>query len=132
MHLTEAGQNLIQLRDKNMKQITSALVMVAFGCGNMASNETQASIIQSMTIEEIGVASGGLGTSAASLRAGEFLAAGTPADSGFNSIGSRDGRIIMGQTQGMNAFTLGFTFFGTPAFRTRRTLRQLDQSQAET
>ena len=98
-----------------MKQMTSALAGIALGCC-IASNVTHASIIRSMTIEEIGVASGGLGTSAASFKGGEFFAAGTPADSGFNSAGSHDGRIIMGQTQGLNAFTLGFTFFGTPAF----------------
>ena len=98
-----------------MKQIASALAGIALGCC-MASNVTHASIIQSMTIEEIGVASGGLGTSAASLGGGEFFAAGIPADSGFNNVGSLDGRIIMGQTQGINAFTLGFTFGGIPAF----------------
>ena len=38
--------------------------MIAFGCGSLASNLTQASVIQSMTIEEIGIASAGLGTSA--------------------------------------------------------------------
>lgn len=47
-----------------MKQITGAIVMIAFGCGSLASNLTQASVIQSMTIEEIGIASAGLGTSA--------------------------------------------------------------------
>lgn len=98
-----------------MKQITRTLAGLALGCcitGNMA----HASIIQSMTIEEIGGVSGGLGTSAASNAGGEFFAAGVPADSGFVSAGSLDGAIIMGQTQGMNAFTPGFAFFGTPAF----------------
>lgn len=81
----------------------------------LSSTPSHASIIKSMTIEEIGVASGGLGTSALSNAGGEFIAAGASADSGFISAGSLDGAIIMGQSQGMNAFTTGFTFFGTPA-----------------
>ena len=98
-----------------MKQATSMLAGMALGCC-MLNNMAHASIIRSMTIEEIGFVSGGLGTSAVSNAAGEFSAAGASADSGFVSAGSFDGAIIMGQTQGMNAFTPGFTFFGTPAF----------------
>lgn len=97
-----------------MKQITRTLVGIALGCC-MAGNAAHASIIKSMTIEEIGIASGGLGTSALSSVGGEFFAAGASADSGFVSAGSIDGAIMMGQTQGMNAFTLGFTFVGNPA-----------------
>jgi hypothetical protein len=82
----------------------------------LASAQSHASIIQSMTIEEIGVASGGLGTSAVSNVGGEFFAANVSSDSGFSSAGSIDGAIIMGQTQGINAFTPGFTIFGIPAF----------------
>ena len=44
-----------------MKQITRTLVGIALGCC-MAGNAAHASIIKSMTIEEIGIASGGLGT----------------------------------------------------------------------
>jgi hypothetical protein len=95
----------------NVKQITRTLAGIALGC--LVSNGAHASIIQSMTIEEIGVVSGGLGTSAVSNVGGEFFANGTPA--GFGTAGSLDGAIIMGQTQGMNAFTPGFTFFGAPA-----------------
>jgi len=98
-----------------VKQITRALAGIALGCC-MASSMAQASIIQSMTIEEIGIASGGQGTSAVSNVGGEFFASGFPADSGFSSAGSLDGAIIMGQTQGMGAFTPGFTFFEVPAF----------------
>jgi hypothetical protein len=90
------------------------LAGMALGCC-MLNNLAHASIIKSMTIEEIGVFSGGLGTSAVSNAGGAFFAAGVPADSGFVSAGSIDGAIIMGQTQGMNAFTHGFTFFETPA-----------------
>jgi len=96
-----------------VKQITRALAGIALGC--LVSNVAHASIIQSMTIEEIGVVSGGLGTSAVSNVAGEFFAAGAPADSGFDSVGSLDGAIIMGQAQGMNAFTTGFILYGGPA-----------------
>ncbi|MFP5408461.1 MAG: PEP-CTERM sorting domain-containing protein [Gammaproteobacteria bacterium] len=81
----------------------------------LASTPSHASIIKSLTIEEIGLASGGLGTSALSNAGGEFFAAGSPADSGFISAGSLDGAIIMGQAQGLNAFTTGFTFSGIPA-----------------
>lgn len=95
-----------------LKQFAGYLLL---GIG-LANAQSYASIIRSMTIEEIGLASGGLGTSAVSNAGGEFFAADTPADSGFVSVGSVDGAIIMGQTQGMNAFTPGFSFFGTPAF----------------
>ena len=95
-----------------MKHATTMLAGIALGCC-MLSNMAHASIIKSMTIEEIGVASGGLGTSAVSNVGGEFFAAGSSA--AFGSAGSLDGAIIMGQAQGMNAFTPGFTFFGAPA-----------------
>lgn len=95
-----------------LKQFARYLLL---GIG-LASAQSHASIILSMTIEEIGVASGGLGTSAASNAGGEFFAAGAPADSGFVSAGSGDGAIIMGQIQGVNIFTPGFSFSGIPAF----------------
>lgn len=98
-----------------MYQLKQFVGYLLLGIG-LASAQSHASIIQSMTIEEIGVASGGLGTSAVSNVGGEFFAAGIPADSGFVSAGSLDGAVIMGQTQGMNAFTPGFTFFEAPAF----------------
>ncbi|MDP1862451.1 MAG: PEP-CTERM sorting domain-containing protein [Thiobacillus sp.] len=76
----------------------------------MASSLAQASVIQSMTIEEIGVASGGLGTSAASLGGGQFSFLGSVPFS-FTSSGSADGAILMGASQGDGAFTPGFLFF---------------------
>jgi len=82
----------------------------------LASTPSHASIIKSLTIEEIGIASGGLGTSAASNAGGEFFIFDDPADWGFVSTGSLDGAIIMGQVQGPNAFTPGFIFFGVSAF----------------
>lgn len=97
-----------------MKQITGAMVAIALGCGTLASNVAHASTIQSMTIEEIGVASGGLGTSAAQSIGGEASAytsngATLVSISGFISAGSTDGKIIMGIVQGNNAFTLGLS-----------------------
>jgi len=98
-----------------MKQIAKALAGIVLGyC--MASGTAHASIITRMTIEEIGIASGGLGASSVSNVGGEFFAAGAQTDSGFTSAGSLDGAIIMGQAQGMNAFTPGFIFVANPAF----------------
>jgi hypothetical protein len=100
-----------------MKEITRTLAGIALGCC-LASNVAQAASIQSMTIEEIGVASGGLGTSAFQSKGGEVRAF-DPSGSLFQgdsfgavSTGSTNGAIIMGSTQGDNAFTLGFTQAG--------------------
>lgn len=95
-----------------MKKITSALASIALGCC-IASNVTHASIIQSMTIEEIGVASSGLGTSAAYSGGGRFTFTAAPtAFATFNSGGSTDGAILMGVAQNDSAFTPGFLFLG--------------------
>lgn len=74
------------------------------------SETTHAADIQSMTIEEIGVASGGLGTSASGplpTSGGEVtLTSGLTVLWGdFISAGSTDGAILMGSTQGNGAFT---------------------------
>ena len=97
-----------------MKYITKTLAGIALGCC-MASSMAQAASIQSMTIEEIGVASGGLGTSANLSVGGEAriydtsgtLFSGLPFF--FVSAGSTDGAIVMGSLQADGAFTLGFT-----------------------
>ncbi len=81
----------------------------------LAAASTHASIIQSMTIEEIGVVSGGLGSSMASGNGGEFALFGDPPSWRFASAGSRDGTIVMGRTQGTNAFSSGFILFGVLA-----------------
>lgn len=96
-----------------MYQLKQFVGYLLLGIG-LASAQSQASIIQSMTIEEIGIASNGLGTSGISNVGGQFTAAGLVAD-GFVSAGSIDGAILMGHMQGVNAFTHGFTFFDTPA-----------------
>lgn len=96
-----------------MKKITSALASITLGCC-IASNVTHASIIQSMTVEEIGVASGGLGTSAAFSGGGRFTFTAAPsAFATFTSAGSADGAILMGVAQNDSAFTQGFIFLGS-------------------
>lgn len=99
-----------------MKKITSTLVSVALGCC-IASNATHASIIQGMTIEEIGIASSGLGTSAAFLGGGRFTFTAAPtAFADFTSGGGTDGAILMGLVQNDSAFTPGFLFLGLNVF----------------
>jgi hypothetical protein len=93
-----------------LKQFVGYLLL---GIG-LASAQAHASIIQSMTIEEIGIASNGLGTSGISNVGGQFTAAGLASD-GFVSADSIDGAILMGHMQGVHAFTHGFAFFETPA-----------------
>lgn len=100
-----------------MKQITKTLAGIALGCC-MLNNIASASIIKSMTIEEIGMASGGLGTSSSFNGGGEFSIAagfGFGPPSTFGSSGSADGAIVMGIPQANDAFTPGFMFFGFPA-----------------
>lgn len=97
-----------------MKQITRTLAGVALGCC-VASSVAQAASIQRMTIEEIGVASGGLGTSTNVSIGGEARAYDTNGNlfTGspyfFVSAGSTDGAIVMGSLQTDGAFTLGLT-----------------------
>jgi hypothetical protein len=99
-----------------MKQITGALVGAVLGCC-LLSNATQASIIQSLTIEEIGGISGGLGTSGVTPGGGKFAISATAINSAdtdispnFISAGSSDGAILTGVSQGDSAFTPGFVF----------------------
>lgn len=84
-----------------MKPIAKTLTGIALGyC--LVSNVAQASAIQSMTIEEIGGASGGLGTSGLASGGGwgnwqdRFGNIGMPAYFTSNGV---DGRILMGTTQ---------------------------------
>lgn len=66
-----------------------------------------------MTIEEVGVASGGLGTSAAFSGGGNFaFSPSLLGSTSFTSAGSNDGAILMGTAQGDLAFTPGFVFAG--------------------
>lgn len=84
---------------------------------SLACAPSHASIIQRMTIAEIGAASGGLGTSLIREGGGRFSFGGvqSPQAAGsiaFDSAGSADGAIIMGTSQGDLAFTPGFLFAG--------------------
>lgn len=98
-----------------MNQIRT-LAGTAFAC--LITSAAHAASIQSMTIEEIGLSSGGLGTSAIQSMGGEasmYDALGALFGGGsysFVSAGSADGAIVMGTVQGNNAFTLGFSAFG--------------------
>lgn len=76
----------------------------------LASTPSQASIIKSLTIEEIGIAAGGLGTSLISTGGGQFSFLGSVPVS-FGSEGSTDGAILTGMVQDDTAFTPGFNFF---------------------
>ena len=99
-----------------MKQITGAIVVIAFSCGSLASNVAQASIIQSITIEEIGVASSGLGTSALANNGGwgnYFTSSGSYlAPPAFFVSNGTDGALVMGTTQGNGAISTGFIWGG--------------------
>lgn len=95
-----------------MKQISGAMMVIALGCGNWA----QASIIQSLTIEEIGAASNGLGTSGLAndggwgnyfSRSGAYMA--PPA---FFVSNGTDGALVMGTTQANGTISTGFIWGG--------------------
>lgn len=92
-----------------MNPITRTLAGAAFSC--VIASGAHAATVQSMTIEEIGVASGSLGTAANQSVGGEAALYDNNgnlfANSGFFSAGSIDGRIIMGATQANDFFTPG-------------------------
>lgn len=99
-----------------MKRIANALAGIGAGC--LVASGSHAASIQSLTIEEIGLVSGGLGTSALQNLGGEastydaYGALFGGGSYGFVSAGSTDGAVVMGTVQGNNAFTLGFSSFG--------------------
>lgn len=104
-----------------MNQIARTLAGLALGCC-LAGNVAQAATIQSMTIEEIGVASGGIGISEA-FNGGGFgdwvPPPNTPytlSPSFFVSAGSADGSILVGNLQANGQFTLGTTWNGIEVF----------------
>lgn len=97
---------------RQFKQCTLGLIW-AMG---IASVPSHAYVVQSLTIEEIGVASGGFGTSANFALGGEFNVDGAShGPFGFVSAGSTDGKIVMGRRQGPGAFTPGISVLGDPA-----------------
>ncbi len=99
-----------------MKAITLASACLTLITASSLSHATslETKTIQSMTIEEIGNSSGGLGTSAAYNLGGEVAAYDLSGAlfggsiSGFISMGSADGAIVMGTRQANNAFSLGY------------------------
>jgi len=98
-----------------MKKITTILCGVALGCC-MVDSMAQAASIQSMTIEEIGVASGGLGTSglAGGGGWGDYWSnpdTYVPSPAYFVSNGS-DGALNMGTPQANGAISMGFIWSG--------------------
>jgi hypothetical protein len=90
-----------------MKQITGTLIGIALSCC-MISSAAQAVSIQSMTIEGIPVASGGVPGRLGG-RVQSFFSDSTDAYGGtIRSSGSTDGALIMGSVQGNNAFSVFF------------------------
>lgn len=100
-----------------MKHVPTKMAAIALAC-SMTSNVAHAASIQRLTVEEIGVASDGLGTSTQQAIGGEARAYDTNGvlftgqSFGFVSAGSTDGAIMMGSKQADGAFTLGFTQSG--------------------
>jgi len=102
-----------------MKQITVILAGAALSCC-ITSGLTHAASIQTLTIEEIGGASGGFGVSAVYPWDGGFgdwisspnMPPSTFSPASFVSAGSADGAIIMGTTQANGEFTLGTVWGG--------------------
>ena len=98
-----------------MKQITRMMAVIALGY-SMTSGMAQAASIQSMTIEEIGVVSGGLGTSALAGGGGwgnwrdRFGNIGA-APAYFTSNGV-DGSILMGTTQSNGSISQNIVWAG--------------------
>src|SRR5512139_886292 len=96
-----------------MKKIT--LAGIALGCC-ITSNMAQAASIQSLTIEEIGVASGGLGTSGLANGGGwgnNFSSDGTyMAPPAFFTSDGTDAALVMGTSQANGAFSSGFNWGG--------------------
>lgn len=103
------------MRLSRMRQFRQCILGLVWAMG-MASTPSHAYVVQSLTIEEIGVASGGLGTSANSALGGEFNFGGySRGPFGFVSAGSTDGKLLMGRRQGPGAFTPGFGVLDDPA-----------------
>ena len=102
-----------------MKHIKRALAGIAV-CGCL-SPMAHAASIEKLLIGEIGLLSGGLGTSAEQ-SGGGYLSAYTPTlplgEASFVSQGSVDGAILMGTVQGVGDFSNGFLWQGRIAYPT--------------
>ena len=104
-----------------MNRISRALLGIGFGVCTASGGAQAATVVQieSLTIQEIGLSSGGLGTSSASNTAGGVTIYdssgalyGTTIPSAWYSSAGTDGAIIMGVQQGNKAFTPNFTLNG--------------------
>lgn len=101
------------MRPSKMRQFKQCALGLLWAMGMSAPSH--AYVVQSLTIEEIGVASGGLGTSANFALGGEFNFGGySRGPFGFVSAGSTDGKLLMGRRQGPGAFTPGIGMFDEP------------------
>lgn len=99
-----------------MERIARVAAATALGCC-LISNVAHATVIQSLTIEEIGITSGGVGTSqiAGGGGWGDFIPASgsyLPSPAYFVSAGSSDGGLVMGITQGDGMISPGFNWNG--------------------
>jgi len=103
------------MRSSRMRQFKQCALGLLWAMG-MTSMPSHAYVVQSLTIEEIGVASGGLGTSANFALGGEFNLVGLSGGPfGFVSAGSTDGKLLMGRRQDVGAFTPGFGVLDDPS-----------------
>lgn len=103
-----------------MKYITKTLAGIVSGCC-LASSIAQAAPIQSMTIGEIGLLTGGLGTSNDQNNGGNasaYSGSGSFGSASFVSLGSTDGSLLMGQIQGPGDFSNGFLWQNQTAYLT--------------
>ncbi|MEQ1662860.1 MAG: PEP-CTERM sorting domain-containing protein [Thiobacillus sp.] len=99
-----------------MKTITNVLAGIALSFG-MASNAVQAASIHSLTIEEIGIASGGLvGTSELSLGGGwgnwQNQSGVTPAAPAYFTSNGTDGALLMGVSQANGSISQNIVWSG--------------------
>lgn len=102
-----------------MKHIKQALAAIAMSC--CLSSLAHAANIEKLLIGEIGMLSGGLGTSAEQPGGGYFSANapfGPLGGASFVSQGSVDGALLMGTVQGVGDFSSGFLWQGQTAYPT--------------
>lgn len=103
-----------------MKRITRILAGVGLACC-MAAPGVHAAPLTSLSIGEIGLLSGGLGSSADQLGGGVFSAyynLGLIGSASTVSQGSTDGAILMGTVQGPGDFSTAFLWQGQTAYMT--------------
>jgi hypothetical protein len=112
-------QKAMQYAGGCVNKATKKLMGIALGY--CVSHVAYAGNIESLLIGEIGLLSGGLGTSAEQ-SGGGYVSAYTPTalfgEASFVSQGSYDGAILMGTVQGMGDFSNGFLWQGQLAYPT--------------